>query len=159
MSGRSVIEPAEGEPMPAWPGGPCPQCGEEMPPALVRCRTCRALLNPDLECDSVEIPEFVPLPEIAAMIEVEPAGFFILCPNCRQELRINRKYSGQRVQCKHCSAPFIFDPSVSVPDVTAFYAECPYCQQELRAAHKYLGAKVACKHCGGHIHFVEQATT
>lgn len=144
--------------MPAWPGGPCPQCGEDMPANLVHCRECRALLNPDLDSESVEIPAFVPLPEISAMIETEPAGFFIGCPNCDQELRISRKYAGQRVQCKHCNAPFIFEPSRNVPSVHAFYAPCPHCRAELRAALKYLGTKVACKHCGGHLHLVEHAT-
>ena len=143
--------------MPAWPGGPCPECGEEMPPALVRCRNCRTLLNPDLEVDSVELPEFVPLPEIAAMIEVEPQGFFVACPNCREELRIGRKYGGKRVQCKFCSAPFIFNTSSGVPEVTGFFSQCPHCQQELRGSTRYVGAKVACKHCGGHIHLVESA--
>ena len=38
--------------MPAWPGGPCPNCGEDMPPNMVHCRECRTLLNPELERDS-----------------------------------------------------------------------------------------------------------
>ena len=50
--------------MPPWPGGPCPSCGEEMPERLIHCRTCRTLLNTDLDPDSVEIPAFVPLQEI-----------------------------------------------------------------------------------------------
>ncbi|MEZ5943697.1 MAG: hypothetical protein R3C18_20065 [Planctomycetaceae bacterium] len=29
----------------SWPGGPCPQCGEEMPPRMVRCRYCKFSLE------------------------------------------------------------------------------------------------------------------
>ena len=60
--------------MPAWPGGPCPECGEVMPENLVHCQNCRALMNPDLKTDSVEIPEFIPLQEIGSMVEVKPKG-------------------------------------------------------------------------------------
>ena len=39
----------------AWQGGPCHQCGDDMPANLVHCQTCRALLNSELTEDSVEI--------------------------------------------------------------------------------------------------------
>jgi len=140
--------------MPAWPGGPCPSCGEEMPPQLVHCQLCRALLNPELESDSVEIPAFIPLQEISAMVEIELKGYYVNCPHCRDELRINRKYVGKNVQCKHCSGTFLLDVSGDGVTVKAFFAPCPHCNDELRAAPKYMGEKVACKHCGGKIHFV-----
>ena len=129
-----------------------------MPPALVHCRTCRALLNPDLQFDTVEVPVFVPLEEIAAMIEVEPVGFYVGCPNCGQELRVNRKYAGQRVQCKFCEKPFALDLVSERIHIPAIYTGCPHCQMELRVARKYLGQKVACKHCGGQIHLVDRVT-
>lgn len=123
-----------------------------MPAALVHCQSCRALLNPDLQADSVEIPEFVPLQEIATMIEVEPRGHYVACPQCQDELRISAKYLGCGVQCKFCGCKFTHDyPS---PRLKAFYARCPHCESEIRAAMKYLGMKVACKHCGGHLHCV-----
>jgi Zn finger protein HypA/HybF involved in hydrogenase expression len=140
--------------MPAWPGGPCPECGEDMPPALIHCINCRALLNPDLREDSVEIPAFVPLEEISAMSEVEAAGYYVHCPKCQQELRVSRKYAGARVQCKFCKVPFTFDLQGPATPVQAFYAECPECHEELRAAPKYMGQKVACKFCGAKIRFV-----
>lgn len=143
--------------MPAWPGGPCPQCGEDMPENVIHCRTCRTLLNSDLQPDTIEIPPFIPLQEIEAMVDAEPLGYYVGCPSCDQELRISRKYLGQRVQCKFCSAPFMFDlrlPRLSVP---AFYVNCPHCREELRVASKYAGAKVACKHCAGKIQLVERA--
>ena len=141
--------------MPAWPRGPCPECGDHMPENLIHCQTCRALLNSDLQPDIVEIPAFVPLPEVANMVEVEPTGFYLGCPNCQQELRINKKYDGEQVQCKFCGGQFPFDTSGSQARLIAFYADCPHCEEELRAAVKYINSKVACKSCSGHIHFVQ----
>ena len=109
-----------------WLGGPCPQCGEEMPARLVHCRSCRALLNSELTEDSIEIPSFFALPEISVTASASPRGHYVSCPGCLQELRIHSKYKGLRVQCKHC-------------------------QQEIRAGLKYIGHKVVCKHCGGHL--------
>lgn len=141
--------------MPAWPGGPCPTCGEDMPENLIHCYNCRALLNNDLESDSVEIPRFIPLQEIAVMLDVAPAGYYIACPRCDKELRVSRKYVGEKVLCKHCSGSFSLDISHGKVDVLAYYAPCPACSQELRASKKYLGQKVACKHCTGQLRFVE----
>lgn len=140
--------------MPAWPGGPCPNCGEYMPPKMIHCMSCRVLLNEDLDPDSVEVPQFEPLQEIDAMIDVQPAGFFVGCPHCQRELRIAGKYRGEKVQCRFCDGRFTLD--FSTPDVTliAIYAQCPHCEQELRAREKYLDTKVACKHCGGKIHLL-----
>ncbi len=139
--------------MPAWPGGPCPKCGEYMPEHLIHCRTCRELLNEDLKQDSVEIPSFIPMQEIESMIEVHATGFHVECPNCNRELRISRKYAGQRVKCKFCRGQFRLNLSEKSLNVHAFFAQCPHCDEELRASRKYLGAKVACKICGGKIHF------
>ena len=33
--------------MAAWTGGPCPGCGEDVPPKVLRCPACRMLLDPD----------------------------------------------------------------------------------------------------------------
>jgi len=140
--------------MPVWTGGACPQCGEHMPENLIHCQNCRALLNLDLESGVVEVPEFIPLQEITTMVEVEMAGYYVACPNCTRELRINRKYSGERVQCKFCSGQFVLDLSNPKVKVNAFYTACPHCSDELRAAPKYMGTKVACKHCGGKLHLV-----
>ena len=127
-----------------------------MPENVIHCRTCRALLNSDLEPDTIEVPPFLPLQEIEAMIDAEASGYYIGCPSCDRELRINRKYVGERVQCKFCTAPFLFDPHNSRMAVPAFYVDCPHCGEELRVASKYGGAKVACKHCAGKIHLVER---
>lgn len=137
--------------MPAWPGGPCPACGEEMPAKLIHCQSCRALLNPELESDSVEVPVFIPLREVAAMIDVPHNGYYIGCPICDRELRINKKYTGKTVQCKHCTGQFPFDVSSGKIRVSAYYSSCPHCGEELRAAPKYVGERVACKHCNGQI--------
>ncbi len=134
--------------MTAWPGGPCPQCGDEMPERLIHCQSCRALLNPQLKTDSVQLPEFIPLREIESMVDLIPKGNYVLCSSCKKELRIHNKYIGQKVQCKFCKTPFSYDEAV---EVTALYGKCPHCEEEIRAALKYQGVKVACKHCNGKI--------
>ena len=141
--------------MPIWPGGPCPECGEVMPEKLVHCQSCRALLNNDLESDSVEVPQFQPLQEIHSMIEAAPEGYYVECPNCERELRISKKFQNAKVQCKFCKYPFHaeFSNPASVK-VHAFFSTCPHCEGDLRADIKYIGEKVACKFCHGHIHLV-----
>ncbi|MBS0261196.1 MAG: hypothetical protein JSS02_04510 [Planctomycetes bacterium] len=137
--------------MPPWPGGPCPGCGEEMPVRLIHCRTCRTLLNTDLEPDSVEIPAFVPLQEIEAVSELPARGYYIACPHCDRELRINGKYLNQSVTCKHCSGKFPFEFASGKLQKIAVYVRCPNCPERLRMSLKYLGIKVACKDCGARI--------
>jgi uncharacterized protein (DUF983 family) len=129
-----------------------------MPASLVHCQNCRVLLNDDLESDSIEIPQYIPLREIASMIEVDPLGYYIHCPHCTKELRIARKYLHENVACKLCNRSFVLD--LSSPNVrsTHFFTNCPHCREELRVAHKYMGTKAACKHCNGMIHFIEKAT-
>ena len=135
--------------MPAWTGGLCPQCGQDMPAKLLHCQFCRASLNPDLHRSDVNIPQFFELQEISN--EVELAGYYIQCPHCEEELRINKKYAGYSVACKCCRGKFLLD--LSDPELTtkAFYMGCPHCDEELRVATKYLGMKVACKLCEGHV--------
>ena len=141
--------------MPAWPGGECPECKEQVPPNIVRCPRCRALLNLDLKPDSVTLPEFIPLQEVESIAEAEPRGFFVLCPSCSRELRVNRKYVGADVSCKHCNQDFTLDFADRNVKKTAFYANCPHCERELRASSKYLGMQAGCRHCGGKIQFVD----
>jgi hypothetical protein len=140
--------------MPAWPGGPCPQCGEVMPENLIHCQNCRALLNDELDADSVEIPEFIPLAEINSMVEVKAKGYYVLCPHCTQELRVNAKYLGLYVSCKICHAQYNLKLDSPALTVKAFFADCPECREELRVSQKYMGQKVVCKHCHARIHFV-----
>jgi len=129
-----------------------------MPLNMIHCRSCRTLLNPELERDSVEVPVFIPLPEIGAMIELVPTGIFTSCPKCSQELKINRKYLGQRVQCKFCDAPLQLDPTSPNVIEADVYSKCAHCQQDLRFAKKYIGVKVACRFCSGQLHIVSELT-
>jgi uncharacterized protein (DUF983 family) len=128
-----------------------------MPPGMVRCRSCRTLLNPELEVDSVEVPDFVPLPEVAAMLDVQPEGVFCDCPDCGRELRIARKYLGSKVACKFCGFGFELDPRHPRVTGSPVYASCPGCRDELRFASKYLGTRVACKHCGAQLNILPLA--
>ena len=143
--------------MPAWPGGPCPDCGEEMPPNLLRCQTCRAWLNPDLTRPEPTAPESFLLPEIDphagatdAEQPVAAAGHYVICPACRRELRIAARYVGASVACKYCDEPFVVDvrPDAEPPRI-AFYLNCPHCTKEIRASNRYAGQRVVCKHCDG----------
>jgi hypothetical protein len=140
--------------MPAWPGGPCPECGDEMPANLIRCASCRALLNQELSPREILAPEFVPLTEVEAVIDTPIVGYFVACPRCQKELRINGRYVGQQVACKFCNGQFPLQLDPPTVQVSAFYTECPHCKKELRAARKYTGAKVACKFCNGAIRFM-----
>ena len=141
--------------MPPWPGGPCPVCGEEMPERLIHCSNCRTLLNSDLEPDSVEIPEFVPLKEIETIIELKVRGFYLNCPHCSRELRVNAKYTGRSVSCKQCDGSFIMDFGNPKVQKVGVYVYCPHCSERLRMAPKYVGVKVACKSCHGRLVVVD----
>jgi len=143
--------------MPPWPGGPCPSCGEEMPEKLIHCRNCRTLLNPDLDPDSVEIPEFVPMQEIESVIELSLRGYYVQCPHCSRELRVNRKFLGKKVTCKQCTGHFVlsFDEGPGKIEKVGVYVYCPHCSDRLRMSSKYLGVKVACKSCSGRLTAVE----
>lgn len=143
--------------MPPWPGGPCPECGEVMPERMIHCRNCRALLNTDLEADSVEIPAFVPLQEIESYVELPARGFYVNCPHCSRELRVNRKFVGKQVTCKHCGGEFALDFKNGSRKIEriALYVYCPHCSEQLRMSFKYAGAKVSCKSCSGRLVAVE----
>ncbi|MFN5298655.1 MAG: zinc-ribbon domain-containing protein [Planctomycetaceae bacterium] len=110
------------------------------------------MLNTDLESDSIEIPEFVPLQEISAEVRIPVRGYFLDCPSCERELRINARFDGKKVSCKHCAKGFRFQ---ATPDGQAgqlsVYVYCPHCRERLRMASKYVGVKVRCKHCSGQL--------
>ena len=78
------------------------------------------------------------------MQRVEPGGFHVECPHCRQELRVHRKYQSCFVECKLCSGQFRLD--LSSPRIQL--------NEELRVGWRYRQARVACKLCGGRIQFV-----
>lgn len=138
--------------MPAWPGGPCPQCGVDMPPRLIHCQNCRHLLNQDLRRDSVVIPAFVPLKEITLAPTVAPRGFYEDCHACGRELKIQRRFVGSQVRCKFCQAGFHISEDLGPnPQRDSYYAKCPHCREKLRIGAKYLGKQVSCKHCRGEL--------
>lgn len=133
--------------MPAWPGGPCPSCGEGMPARLVRCRDCRTLLNNDLEPAQIEIPQFQPMEVLDSFVELPPRGFCVACPECDRELKINRNDHGRSVRCASCTGSFEFDLRDGRIAMLGFYVNCPYCQKPLRMSPKDAGRKVGCMYC------------
>ena len=128
-----------------------------MPERIIHCRNCRTLLNSDLESDSVEIPEFVPLQEIENVVELTLRGYYVHCPHCSRELRVNRKFIGKKVTCKQCTGHFVLDFTDGPKKVekVGIYVYCPHCSERLRMSTKYLGVKVACKSCSGRLTTVE----
>jgi hypothetical protein len=126
-----------------------------MPEKLIHCRTCRTLLNTDLEPDSVEIPQFMPLQEIESVPQLPIRGYYTMCPQCSRELRINRKFLGKQVTCKHCSGEFLLDFDNPKIEKVGVYVYCPHCSERLRMSCKYIGIKVACKDCQGTLTVVE----
>ncbi len=142
--------------MPIFPGGPCPECGDQMPAKLVHCANCRALLNPELQPKPIVHPDFVELAEVEVVkvIKLPVHGYFVDCSKCQVELKIHAKYIGQAVVCRYCSSPVDLGLKSGLIRL-AVYSVCPHCQKEVRAALKYLDKNVACKFCGGGIHFVD----
>ncbi|MEM1062654.1 MAG: hypothetical protein AAGJ97_10065, partial [Planctomycetota bacterium] len=122
----------------------------DVPPKMVRCRDCRVLLNSDLTDDTVEVPTFEPLREITPVAEVACRGVYVECAGCHKELRINGKYLGTQVRCKHCNSSVDLTPAVP-PGVIGGYLDCPHCEEELKLTAKYFGRRVACRHCDGQL--------
>lgn len=128
-----------------------------MPERIIHCRNCRTLLNTDLDPDSVEVPEFVPLQEIENIVELPVRGYYVLCPHCTRELRVNRKFVGKQVSCRQCTGDFVldFDDVAIKVEKVGIYVYCPHCNERLRMSGKYVGIKVACKSCSGRLMAVE----
>ncbi|MEM1062653.1 MAG: hypothetical protein AAF532_11785 [Planctomycetota bacterium] len=141
--------------MAAWPGGPCPSCGNDVPPSMIRCCECRTLLNSDLEISDVKIPEYVPLPETDAdpARTVTVRGFYSSCDSCGHTHRLRARYAGKRVRCKHCDAMMrtpadLSGTSQDGPKLAALYAACPDCDRPIDFAAVDVGATVFCQSCG-----------
>lgn len=153
---QQVTKPGqyEGISMPAWPGGPCPECGDDMPPNMLRCMTCRAWLNPELTRPDPVPPAMFDLPEIPpnqVPKQAETCGHYVVCPTCQRELRVARRYVGEHVGCKFCEAKFELTTNDSALRHVGVYLECPHCHEELRAGRKYLGHEVVCRFCDGRV--------
>ncbi|QDT49495.1 hypothetical protein Pan258_35450 [Symmachiella dynata] len=141
--------------MPAWPGGPCPTCNEDMPANLLRCVNCRTMLNDELELESVEIPPYEPLKEIESCLDAKPRGYYVGCPHCHKRLRINAQYLGKRLNCRKCSKTFTLTLSDPKIKNLGFYLDCPSCEERLKVAQKYAGQMVKCKFCSSMLQFID----
>ena len=64
--------------------------------------------------------------------KVPPVGHYIECPHCQLELRINRRFLGQRVCCKFCNGLFLHDLNDPGIRVVAVYTTCPHCAEDIR---------------------------
>jgi len=113
------------------------------------------MLNDELELDSVEIPPFMPLPELETLAKVPPRGYYIGCPHCRKKLRINKQYLNKKLNCKKCHETFTFKLSNSKIKKLGFYLDCPSCEERLKVPQKYAGQKVRCKRCETNIQLID----
>ena len=139
--------------MAAWTGGPCPNCGDDVPPKVLRCPACRTLLDPELSHHEFRPPSFAELPELDAADHVRPKAELTRCPTCDEALRVALKYAGVAVACKKCGGTLTpGEPAARV----SWLADCPHCAEEIRVAVKYAGQKVSCKFCGGELRVVER---
>ena len=82
--------------MPAWNGGPCPGCAEEVPPRVLRCPSCRTLLDPDLSAHEIPAPEFTPLAEVDGPTIVRPKAERTRCPAAARNCESPRNTSACR---------------------------------------------------------------
>lgn len=140
--------------MTAWPGGPCPKCGKEMPANVVRCRECQEILNTSLRAPAaVPPPEYKPLPELTTCPKARIVGMYLACPVCDRRLRIGNQFRDKQVRCNFCNAGFLLDLNQPVIEIEAYYVNCPHCEKELKASEKYLGQKVECKFCSKPLEF------
>jgi hypothetical protein len=121
---------------------------------VLRCPSCRTLLDPDLSHHEFAPPEFTPLAEVNGPTIVRPKAERTRCPGCREELRIASKYAGVPVACKKCGEPL---KAGSPEQRVAYLADCPHCQKEIRVATRYLGQLVGCKFCGGELTVAERS--
>ena len=90
--------------MPAWPGGPCPSCGEHVPEKVIHCVSCRTLLNADLDSPDIELPVFEPLKELSSLIEFSPTSYtFAIVAEGRTDLFARKaKLTSQCKLFAHC---------------------------------------------------------
>lgn len=92
--------------------------------------------------------------ELDCKVEMSPRGVYLACPHCQQDLRINTRYAGQMVSCKHCSGRFLIDLSNPTMVTKAYYGDCPHCNKEIRIGKKYVNVEVVCKFCDGKLKLI-----
>ncbi|MDA1015218.1 MAG: STAS domain-containing protein, partial [Planctomycetota bacterium] len=135
--------------MPAWPGGPCPKCGVDMPENQIRCSDCRTLLNTDLQVKEIAAASFSPLGELQSVAEFAPRSFSLNCPSCDGRIRLPASSRRRDVCCELCQHEFRFELThVRFTEITG---NCPHCRVAQSISPNDLGETVACDKCGGRI--------
>ncbi len=142
-----------GQGMPAWDGGECPECGTYMPANLIHCQSCRARLNLDLAEIHVEIPDFVPLPELN--MGSEPRGEFSPTeedsPPALRSPAIGGREAARALPSTTDGPGDDADQgdmhSALIVPVLGVFVPCPHCAAELKVSRELIGQRVACRHC------------
>jgi len=117
-----------------------------MPPRVLRCRTCGAPLNDEVQPRLIEPPPQVQLPELSksAALLLPPSAPAAPSPAPPPPL------SGPLPSPAAIQAPQPAPqtpPSTAVATARGHFIGCPNCEQELRIAARFLGHRVQCKFC------------
>lgn len=82
----------------------------------------------------------------AEVFPVALGGYFVGCPSCGAEHRIDKHDLGIRVTCQDCLAKHTVSAEM-LHDAPHIYAECPQCEGDLRLLHEDLRKVLTCEHC------------
>lgn len=106
-------------------------------------------LNRMLHCNDIEIGSWVAADDNVAgdqIVAVSLGGYFVDCPSCGTEHRVDKHDLGIRLTCDDCQARHNVSAEM-LRDATHVYAECSECHNELRIPHADLRTVLTCDHC------------
>jgi len=75
-------------------------------------------------------------------------GYFVPCPHCGEEQKIDKHLLGDDTRCDDCRREFHVRADL-LQSATYLFVDCPHCRREIRFARKYLAKPVACNFCDG----------
>ena len=78
--------------------------------------------------------------------KVALGGYFVDCPSCQAEHRVDKHDLGVRLTCEDCQARHTISAEM-LHDASHIYAECSGCPQEVRIPHGDLKTVLTCDHC------------
>lgn len=73
-------------------------------------------------------------------------GYFVDCPTCGAEHRLDKHDLGIRLTCETCNARHTISAEM-MREASFLYATCPTCRKELRIPHGDLKTVLTCDHC------------
>ncbi len=103
-------------------------------------------LNRMLHVNELEIGSWDTGPAGETVGAVALGGYFVDCPSCGAEHRVDKHDLGVRLTCEDCQARHTVSAEM-LHDASHVYAECSECHKELRIAHSDLKTVLTCDHC------------